>query len=152
MGNLWMIGAGSEIGRQILLELDARQVLDHVTLASRNLENLNQFVFEHNLAGKADVRYVDLTDSHSIDHFVQEAAAPNEIIVCAGYLYSESPVDYEQLRKVMDTNLIGVIYLLEQALPALRQCGGGGLWQFFPLWQGNKDRPKINITQPQRQV
>lgn len=121
---VWIIGANSEVAKEIVLELDRKSEFDNVILASRNVEQLKCFVEENNLEDKASVFSLDLTNKESVELLVKDAPAPNGIILCAGYLYWESPIDYEHLKDVMDTNLTGNIYLLELILPTLRNTGG----------------------------
>ena len=128
----WFItGTSSGFGRTLTEQLLERG--DRVAATLRRPEALESLRAEH--GDRLWTARLDVTDADAARNVVSEAfAALGQIDVVvnnAGYgLFAavEEPTD-EQIRQVIETNMIGSINVIRAALPHLRAQGGGRIIQ-----------------------
>ncbi len=75
--------------------------------------------------------YLDVTDGESVRRFAKEALSlfgpPDILLCCAGILVLGPCEEYspEEIRGVMDTDFFGMVRIIREALPPMRENGGG---------------------------
>ncbi len=127
----WFVtGAASGLGRAIVTALLAGG--DRVAATSRDPQALADLDAP---AGQLWTGRLDLTDAAAVSTVVDRAFADlghiDVLVSNAGYglFGAAEEVSDEQLRRQVDTNLIGPIRLARAALPHLRAQGGGRIIQ-----------------------
>ena len=81
---------------------------------------------------------LDVTDEESVRRFCRKAAEtapPDALVQCAGMLVLGSceETETEEFRRVMDTNLLGMVRMNREVLPAMREKGGGKIVLFSSI-------------------
>lgn len=132
MSKTWFItGTSSGFGRQLTEKLLARG--DRVAATLRKAGALDDLKARH--GDRLWTTSMDLTDTASIRRSVDDAFAAlgriDVVVNNAGYglFGTAEEVTDEQIRHVLDTNLIGSIQVIRAAIPKLRGQGGGRIVQ-----------------------
>jgi NAD(P)-dependent dehydrogenase (short-subunit alcohol dehydrogenase family) len=132
MSKTWFItGTSSGFGRQLTEKLLARG--DRVAATLRKAGALDDLKATH--GDRLWITSMDVTDTTSIRRGIDEAFAAfgriDVVINNAGYglFGTAEEVTDEQIRHVLDTNLIGSIQVIRAAIPKLRAQGGGRIVQ-----------------------
>jgi NAD(P)-dependent dehydrogenase (short-subunit alcohol dehydrogenase family) len=132
MSKTWFItGTSSGFGRQLTEKLLARG--DRVAATLRKAGALDDLKATH--GDRLWITSMDVTDTTSIRRGIDEAFAPfgriDVVINNAGYglFGTAEEVTDEQIRHVLDTNLIGSIQVIRAVIPKLRAQGGGRIVQ-----------------------
>ena len=132
MSKTWFItGTSSGFGRQLTEKLLARG--DRVAATLRKEGALDDLKATH--GDRLRVTSMDLTDTASIRRGVDDTfdafGRIDVVINNAGYglFGTAEEVTDEQIRHVLDTNLIGSIQVIRAAIPKLRAQGGGRIVQ-----------------------
>ena len=132
MARTWLItGTSSGFGRLLTERLLARG--DRVAATLRRPGALDDLRGEH--GDRLWVGQLDVTDAAAVRRVVDEAwAALGGIDVVVnnaghGVFASVEEASEEQIRRVVDTNLLGSIHVVRAALPHLRAQGGGRILQ-----------------------
>lgn len=132
MSKTWFItGTSSGFGRQLTEKLLARG--DRVAATLRKTGALDDLKARH--GDRLWITSMDVTDTASIRRSVDDAFAAlgriDVIVNNAGYglFGTAEEVTDEQIRHVLDTNLIGSIQVIRAAIPKLRAQGGGRIVQ-----------------------
>ncbi|WP_182481173.1 SDR family NAD(P)-dependent oxidoreductase [Nocardioides immobilis] len=113
------VGAGAKVA---LLDIDA----DGLELAQKTLS----------ARGTAVVRAVDVRDVKSTQAAVREVASELggiDILINDAAIFPSGPLaetDFEELRNVLDVNVVGYVTTLNAALPYLRESGRGRIINF----------------------
>jgi NAD(P)-dependent dehydrogenase (short-subunit alcohol dehydrogenase family) len=81
---------------------------------------------------------LDVTDEESVRLFCRKAAEtapPDALVQCAGMLVLGSCEETEtgEFRRVMDTNLLGMVRMNREVLPVMREWGGGKIVLFSSI-------------------
>ena len=81
---------------------------------------------------------LDVTDEESVRRFCRKAAEtapPDALVQCAGMLVLGSceETETEEFRRVMDTNLLGMVRMNREVLPVMREKGGGKIVLFSSI-------------------
>lgn len=83
--------------------------------------------------------YLDVTDPSSIDgffrHIAEDGRVPFGLINCAAFL-SIAPcesIDLQEFSTLMDTNFLGMVRMVQRALPLMRASGGGRIVNFSSI-------------------
>ena len=81
---------------------------------------------------------LDVTDEESVRRFCRraaETAPPDALVQCAGMLVLGSceETETEEFRRVMDTNLLGMVRMNREVLPVMREKGGGKIVLFSSI-------------------
>ena len=128
----WLItGVSSGFGRQL-----TERLLDggeRVVGTVRGLDKVADLVEQYPAAFRAEL--LDVTDAAAIREVVDRSFAElgriDVIVSNAGYSLfgATEELSDEQIRHIVDTNLIGSIQLIRAALPHLRRQGGGRIIQ-----------------------
>jgi NAD(P)-dependent dehydrogenase (short-subunit alcohol dehydrogenase family) len=128
----WLItGVSSGFGRQL-----TKQLLDggeRVVGTVRGLDTVADLVEQYLAAFRAEL--LDVTDTAAIREVVNRSFAElgriDVIVSNAGYglFGAAEELSDEQIRHIVNTNLIGSIQLIRAALPHLRAQGGGRIIQ-----------------------
>ena len=120
----FITGASSGIGRSLALSL-ARQGC-RVGLMARRQANLETLAAEIQTAdGVAGWAVVDVTDRDDVQSgfadLTEQIGPPDLVIACAGVGIPTTldPVNIEAVVETIQVNLLGVIYTIEAALPAM---------------------------------
>ena len=123
-------GASSGIGEATALALAAEG--STVALAARRKDRLDDLVKRIEAeGGTAHAHEVDITDEQAARGFVEGAAEEMgglEIMVNNAGLMLLGPIegtDTEQWRRMIDVNLLGLLYCTHAALPLMREQGEG---------------------------
>ena len=132
MTTTWFItGTSSGIGYELTQKLLARG--DRVAATLRKPAALDDLKAQY--GDQLWVAALDVTDDAAIRHVVNRAFAElgriDVVVSNAGYALfgAAEEVDDAQIRKQIDTNLIGSIQLIRAVLPHLRKQGGGRILQ-----------------------
>lgn len=132
MPTTWFItGTSSGFGRQLTERLLVRG--DRVAATLRRPEALDDLRAEH--GDRLWVARLDVTDVEQVHRVVYDAFAALDtidvVINNAGYgvFASVEEATDEQIRRVIDTNLLGSIHVIRAALPRLRAQGHGRILQ-----------------------
>ncbi len=89
--------------------------------------------------GTSDQIRLDVTDDASVAFFVREAfrisGPPDVLICCAGILNLGACEAYtlDEMKKVLDTNFLGQVRLIQAALPLMRERGYGRIVCFSSI-------------------
>lgn len=128
----WFItGTSSGFGRLLTERLLARG--HRVAATLRRPEALDELRAEH--GDRLWVGTLDVTDASQVVEVVDEAFSEfgtiDVVVNNAGYgvFASVEEASDEQIRQVIDTNLLGSIYVVRAALPHLRDQGSGRILQ-----------------------
>ncbi len=128
----WIItGVSSGFGRQLTEQLLARG--DRVVGTVRKTEAAADLVTSHPDLFRAEI--LDVTDTAAIRDVVDRTFADlgrvDVVVSNAGYGLFGAGEEYtdDQIRHIIDTNLIGSIQLIRAALPHMRAQGGGRIIQ-----------------------
>jgi uncharacterized protein len=128
-------GASSGIGAELARQL-ARKGM-RVALVARRRECLDLLAAEIARAGGlASVHPCDVADRASVEscgRAVREAFGRIDLLVnCAGYarhvLFKDH--DTEDIQRMMQTNYMGTVHWIKQALPVMREQGAGWIVNF----------------------
>jgi NAD(P)-dependent dehydrogenase (short-subunit alcohol dehydrogenase family) len=132
MSTTWFItGTSSGFGRLLTEQLLARG--DSVSTTLRRPEMLDDLRAEH--GDRLWLAQLDVTDPGQVHRVVTDAFAAlgtiDVIVNNAGYAVfaSVEEASDEQIRRVIDTNLLGSIQVIRAALPLLRTQGHGRILQ-----------------------
>ncbi|MFF3574350.1 SDR family oxidoreductase [Nocardia jiangxiensis] len=132
MAGTWFItGTSSGFGRLLTERLLTRG--DRVAATLRRPEALDDLRAAH--GDRLWVSRLDVTDAESVRHVVEEAFAAlgtiDVIVNNAGFgtFGSVEEVTDEQIRQVIDTNLLGSMHVVRAVLPHLRAQGYGRILQ-----------------------
>lgn len=132
MTQTWLItGTSSGFGRILTEKLLARG--DRVAATLRRPDALEDLKAIH--GDRLWIAALDLTDTAAIRSIVERAFADlgriDVVVSNAGYglFGAAEEVDDDQIRRQIDTNLLGSIQLIRAVLPHLRQQGGGRILQ-----------------------
>ncbi|MFD7662751.1 SDR family oxidoreductase [Streptomyces sp. NPDC059788] len=132
MTTTWFItGASSGFGRLLTERLLARG--DRVAATFRRPGALDDLHAEH--GDRLWTARLDVTDTERVRHVVTEAFQAlgriDVVVNNAGYglLGSVEEASDEQIRRVVDTNLLGSVHVIRAALPHLRAQGRGRILQ-----------------------
>jgi NAD(P)-dependent dehydrogenase (short-subunit alcohol dehydrogenase family) len=132
MPTTWFItGTSSGFGRLLTERLLARG--DRVAATLRRPEALDDLRAEH--GDRLWLARLDVTDTEQVRQVVDEAfkalGTIDVVVNNAGYgvFASVEEVADEQIRRVIDTNLLGSIHVIRAALPHLRAQGHGRILQ-----------------------
>jgi len=128
----WLItGVSSGFGRHLTEQLLARG--DRVVGTVRNTDTVADLVTSYPDLFRAEV--LDVTDTAAIRDVVDRTFADlgrvDVVVSNAGYGLFGAGEEYtdDQIRHIIDTNLVGSIQLIRAALPHLRAQGGGRIIQ-----------------------
>jgi short-subunit dehydrogenase len=128
-------GASSGIGAELARQL-ARKGM-RVALVARRAERLDKVAAEiGRVGGSASVYPCDVADRASVEscgRAVREAFGRIDLLVnCAGYarhvLFKDH--DTEDIQAMMQTNYMGTVHWIKQALPVMREQGAGWIVNF----------------------
>jgi NAD(P)-dependent dehydrogenase (short-subunit alcohol dehydrogenase family) len=132
MTTTWFItGTSSGFGRLLTERLLARG--DRVAATLRRPGTLDGLRAEH--GGRLWLARLDVTDTRQVHRVVDDAFAAlgtiDVVVNNAGYgvFASVEEAADEQIRQVIDTNLLGPIHVIRAALPHLRAQGHGRILQ-----------------------
>ena len=132
MNKTWFItGASSGIGRALTEKLLARG--DRVAATLRRMDALDDLKARHGDALR--LAFLDVSDASAVRAVVDRAFAEwGRIDVLAsnagyGLFGAAEEVSDDQVRRQIETNLIGSIQVIRAALPHLRAQGGGRILQ-----------------------
>ena len=122
-------GASSGIGAATAVALEKAGA--HVVLAARRLDRLNALRATYQLPGEHLPVAMDVTDPRSVASAFAEIERRygklDGLVANAGlgvwYRVHETPED--EMRKVLDTNLVGVVRCVREAVPRMKRTGGG---------------------------
>lgn len=128
MSRTWFItGIGSGFGREMASQLLARG--ERVAGTTRSADGLHDLTARYGSALWTAI--LDVTDAEAVKRVVQRAfdelGVIDVIVNNAGYgLFGAlEGLSEEQIRKQIETNLLGPIYVTQAAVPHLRTQGGG---------------------------
>src|SRR5476651_166738 len=132
MAKTWFItGTSSGLGRQLTQTLLARG--DRVAATLRRVEVLDALRAQY--GDRLWVAALDVSDTQAVRDVMDRAFAHwgqiDVVVSNAGYAVfgaAEEASD-EQIRRQIDTNLVGSIQVIRAALPHLRRQGGGRILQ-----------------------
>jgi NAD(P)-dependent dehydrogenase (short-subunit alcohol dehydrogenase family) len=124
-GKAWVVtGGGSGMGRELVLQLLARGA--RVAAVDVRPEALAQTAALAGAGERLSTHAVDLTDRMAVealpDQVVQAHGAVDGLINNAGIIQpfvTIKDLDHEQIRRVLDVNLMGVLNMVKAFLPAL---------------------------------
>ncbi len=131
MSKRWFItGASSGFGRLLTENLLARG--DHVAATLRKVSALDDLKTRH--GESLWVAQLDVTDTGAIREVVGRAFGMGRIDVVVsnaayGLFGAAEEVSDEQIRHLIDTNLVGSVQVIRAALPHMRAQGGGRILQ-----------------------
>lgn len=133
---MWFVtGASSGFGRAITAAAAGRG--DHVVATARDVADLAGAAAAH--PGRISTHRLDVTDQESVDAAVASAVAAHgriDVVVNnAGYavLGALEELTEEQVRRQLDTNLVGVLRVTRAVLPVLRAQRSGHLVQMSSI-------------------
>ena len=129
--NIWIIGASSGIGSALADEL-ARQGA-RLVLSARRADELEKVKSSLVNAASHVVLPLDVSDADAFQMVAAQAVVTVgrlDRVVFLSALYAPSAVAAirrDDLRRIVDVNLLGAFYCAEAVLPLLRKQGGGQL-------------------------
>lgn len=136
MQRTWFItGTSSGFGRELAEQLLARG--DRVAATARRPEVLDDLAAEH--GSRLWRAALDVTDTPTLRSVVDQAFAElgriDVVVSNAGYglFGAAEEVSDEQIRRQIDTNLVGSIQLARAVIPHLRNQGGGRIIQIASI-------------------
>lgn len=128
----WLItGTSSGLGRILTEKLLARG--DRVAATVRNPQALDEL--KRRYGDQLWIGTLDIADTAAVHAVVEQAFAAlgriDVVVSNAGYglFGAAEEVSEDQIRRQIDTNLLGSIHLIRAALPHLRTQGGGRVLQ-----------------------
>jgi NAD(P)-dependent dehydrogenase (short-subunit alcohol dehydrogenase family) len=122
----WIAGAGSGIGRALVLDLARAGV--KVAASARTQANLNQLAAD---SPAINAYALDVTDSAGVARAVEaieSALGPIDLAILSagsGRLLSGNKFDAATVRETLEVNYMGVVHCLEALLPRMIARGGG---------------------------
>lgn len=129
--NIWVIGASSGIGEALACELAAQGA--RVALSARRGEELERVRSGLVNAAQHVVAALDVADAAAFDAVAVKIASQFgriDRVVFLSALYAPSAVDAikrNELRQIVDVNLMGAFYCAQSVVPVLRAQNGGQL-------------------------
>ena len=123
---VWITGASSGIGAALATEFVKEGAT--VAISARRESRLNNL--SEALGGKAHVFTLDVQNKSAVDHVAHQIASKlgkiDTVVANAGYsaVGSLESLSEEVWRKQFDTNVFGVVWTLQAAIPYLRQTQG----------------------------
>ncbi len=129
--SVWISGASSGLGR---FTAEAFHAAGH-----RVVSGARSFSRPEEDTPVGAKRYLDVTDQASVTAFAREAeaaaGAPDILIGCAGILNLGACEYYtaDEMRKVLETNFLGQVLLIQAALPLMRERGHGRIVCFSSI-------------------
>ena len=132
MSRTWLItGVSSGFGNEM-----TKQLLERGDTVIGTVRNTNKVVgLIEKYPDTFDCEILDVTDMERIHSFIPEMFEKHgkiDVVVNnAGYglFGAAEELDYENIRKILDTNLTGPIMIIHDSLPYLRKQGGGRIIQ-----------------------
>jgi NADP-dependent 3-hydroxy acid dehydrogenase YdfG len=132
MSRTWLItgvssGFGNEMTKQLLEKGDT------VIGTVRSIGKVQELIEKY--PGIFDCQILDVTDIERIHEFIPEMfdkhGKIDVVVNNAGYglFGAAEELDYENIQKILDTNLTGPIMVIHDVLPLLRKQGGGRIIQ-----------------------
>lgn len=117
-------GGGTGVGAAIALAL--AEAGAEVTISGRREGPLNDMADRH---PRLTPVTGDVTDAKSCIAMIEAAGQPGIVVANAGASFSKpfQKMTGDDLRSLMDVNLMGVFNVYHAALPAMRHAGGGRL-------------------------
>ena len=132
MSRTWLItGVSSGFGNEMIRQLLEKG--DTVIGTVRNTKKVKELIAKY--PETFDCQILDVTDLTRIHSFIPEMFEKHgriDVIVNnAGYglFGAAEELDYENIQKIMDTNLTAPIMIIHDSLPFLRKQGGGRIIQ-----------------------
>ena len=132
MSRTWLItGVSSGFGNEMIRQLLEKG--DTVIGTVRNTKKVKELIAKY--PDTFDCQILDVTDLTRIHSFIPEMFEKHgriDVIVNnAGYglFGAAEELDYENIQKIMDTNLTAPIMIIHDSLPFLRKQGGGRIIQ-----------------------
>ena len=132
MSRTWLItGVSSGFGNEMIRQLLEKG--DTVIGTVRNTKKVEELIAKY--PETFDCQILDVTDLTRIHSFIPEMFEKHgriDVIVNnAGYglFGAAEELDYENIQKIMDTNLTAPIMIIHDSLPFLRKQGGGRIIQ-----------------------
>ena len=132
MMRTWLItGVSSGFGNEMTKQLLAKG--DKVIGTVRNTNKVEELIA--NYPDTFDCQILDVTDIERIHTFIPEMFEKHEkidvVVNNAGYglFGAAEELDYDNILKIMNTNLTAPIMIIHDALPYLRKQGGGRIIQ-----------------------
>jgi short-subunit dehydrogenase len=130
MSKIWLItGCSTGIGRSLSIELLHR---GHCVVATARDPNVIDFLKEINSKGLITAK-LDVTNPNEITKVVKRAmlqfGSIDVLVNNAGYGYygSQEEADVEEIQKMFDTNVFGLIRVTQAVLPIMRQKRYGSI-------------------------
>ncbi|MBB4955093.1 short-subunit dehydrogenase [Agrobacterium vitis] len=126
-GLAWITGASSGIGRSLALRLVRDGYV--VAVSARNAEDLRALASEG--AGRIHAFPLDITDQPAVHRVMAEIEAmlgPIDMAVFAAGTYVRESISHfsaDQLRQMVELNIMGTGYCLEAIMPAMVARGRG---------------------------
>jgi short-subunit dehydrogenase len=126
---LLILGANSTIAQAVARKF-AEAEKANLYLASRDMEALRKSVrdIEIRYHVRAEALFFDATDFDSHMHFYENLdPKPNGVLLAFGYFADQQKVqqDFQQIRKILETNLVGAISILEVIAADFEKRGHG---------------------------
>jgi short-subunit dehydrogenase len=127
--NALVTGASSGIGRGLALALGKRGA--HVVVAARRRERLEELVRENDAAGgRGEALVLDASDGDATYEAVRavDARLPLDLVVANAGIGGITPgkkLDWERVRDIFETNLVGAAATICGAVPGMVARGGG---------------------------
>lgn len=123
-----ILGATSDIAAAMAQEYGARG--DHLMLAGRRLEALEEQAADLRVRHQVDVDIAifDALDMNPhADWFAALPATPDLVVCAFGYLGDQvqAESDFNEARRILDTNFTGAVSILEQVAGAMQKQGHG---------------------------
>jgi len=126
---IWLIGAGSGIGKSLALALAAAN--NRVVISGRDVEKLAAVVAEAGTSAAGQGQLMVVGCDSTVDEKTASAAAEVQtllggldvVIYCAGRCeyVDDAELDTDLFRRVYDVNVFGLVNVLKSALPLLKQ-------------------------------
>lgn len=117
-------GAGSGIGRAIALKLSQASIDNRIILLGRNLERLERVRAELPNSTQHRIIIADQTNREDLARAIREANLEDEnlvsVIANAGLGGENHYGGTDRWNEIIQTNLYGTYYLVQECLPALR--------------------------------
>lgn len=108
-----IIGANSDIAKSTAIKYLSKYKNGHLILASRNINDLNNFININNFQNRATVIFYDINPTTNINQFIELLPAkPNWIMYAAGLLIENENNDQLLIQDSIYVNYSGAIILL----------------------------------------
>jgi NAD(P)-dependent dehydrogenase (short-subunit alcohol dehydrogenase family) len=132
---IWLIGAGSGIGRELALQL--AKAGNRVIISGRTLSTLDKVADEYSLSKAAGGGSIlpmvcDVTEDDQTEAVAAEIAAltggVDILIFCAGTCeyVEDAELSTALFRRVYEVNLFGMVNAISAVLPAMKVAAGKG--------------------------